>query len=162
MEAFSALLAPSARNSPVTSEFPSQRDSYHDDVIKWKHFQRYWPFVWGIHRGLTKASDAELLYFLSLSSVIVSCRFETLWETQYGCHSTSDIFKWIFMDGKCCTWVPISPRVLLNGPTNNRAALIMASDNGLAPNRGHAFTWTYDGTVCWHIYASLSPDGLNN
>ena len=23
----------------------------HDDVIKWKHFPRYWSFVWGIHRG---------------------------------------------------------------------------------------------------------------
>ena len=23
---------------------------HHDDVIKWKHFPRYWPFVWGIHR----------------------------------------------------------------------------------------------------------------
>ena len=22
----------------------------HDDVIKWIHFPRYWPFVWGIHR----------------------------------------------------------------------------------------------------------------
>ena len=22
---------------------------YHDDVIKWKHFPRYWPFVRGIH-----------------------------------------------------------------------------------------------------------------
>ena len=22
----------------------------HNDVIKWKHFPRYWPFVWGIHR----------------------------------------------------------------------------------------------------------------
>ena len=21
----------------------------HDDIIKWKHFLRYWPFVWGIH-----------------------------------------------------------------------------------------------------------------
>ena len=24
---------------------------YHDDVIKWKHFSRYWPFVQGIHRS---------------------------------------------------------------------------------------------------------------
>ena len=24
---------------------------FHDDVIKWKHFPRYWPFVWGIHRS---------------------------------------------------------------------------------------------------------------
>ena len=23
----------------------------HDDVIKWKHFPRYWPFVWGIYRS---------------------------------------------------------------------------------------------------------------
>ena len=23
----------------------------HDDAIKWKHFPRYWPFVWGIHRS---------------------------------------------------------------------------------------------------------------
>ena len=23
----------------------------HDDVIKWEHFQRYWPFVRGIHRS---------------------------------------------------------------------------------------------------------------
>ena len=38
--------------------------SNHDDVIKWKHFPRYWPFVRGIHRSRwiphTKASDAEL------------------------------------------------------------------------------------------------------
>ena len=25
--------------------------NYHDDVIKWKHFPRYWPFVRGIHRS---------------------------------------------------------------------------------------------------------------
>ena len=24
---------------------------YHDDIIKWKHFPRYWPFVRGIHRS---------------------------------------------------------------------------------------------------------------
>ena len=23
----------------------------HDDVIKWEHFPRYWPSVWGIHRS---------------------------------------------------------------------------------------------------------------
>ena len=30
-----------------------QRQSYckHDDVIKWKHFPRNWPFVRGIHRS---------------------------------------------------------------------------------------------------------------
>ena len=40
----------------------------HDDIIKWKHFPRNWPFVRGIHRSRwiphTKASDAELWCFL--------------------------------------------------------------------------------------------------
>ena len=44
------------------------RVSAHDDVIKWKHFPRYWPFVRGIHRSRwiprTKASDAEPWCFL--------------------------------------------------------------------------------------------------
>ena len=30
---------------------PSIRGGPHDDVIKWKHFPRYWPFVRGIHRS---------------------------------------------------------------------------------------------------------------
>ena len=29
--------------------------SPHDDVIKWKHFPRYWPFVRGIHRSLVNS-----------------------------------------------------------------------------------------------------------
>ena len=33
----------------------------HDDVIKWKHFPRYWPFVRGIYR--TKPSDVQLWCF---------------------------------------------------------------------------------------------------
>ena len=34
-------------NKPCLSEVVNPP---HDDVIKWKHFPRYWPFVRGIHR----------------------------------------------------------------------------------------------------------------
>ena len=37
---FNTHAAPRARNPPQ-----------HDDVIKWKHFRRYWPFVSWIHRS---------------------------------------------------------------------------------------------------------------
>ena len=30
---------------------PQVHSSWHDDVIKWKHFPRYWPFVRGIRRS---------------------------------------------------------------------------------------------------------------
>ena len=33
----------------VDGIFPVNMPHYHDDVIKWKHFPRYWPFVRGIH-----------------------------------------------------------------------------------------------------------------
>ena len=33
----------------------TQKRSGYDDVIKWKHFPRYWPFVWGIHRSLVNS-----------------------------------------------------------------------------------------------------------
>ena len=50
---------------PATTANPGvlQSTASHDDVIKWKHFPRYWPFVREIHRfpvNSPKASDAVL------------------------------------------------------------------------------------------------------
>ena len=39
-------LALSERSHLLNQAWPN-----HDDVIKWKHFPRYWPFVRGIHRS---------------------------------------------------------------------------------------------------------------
>ena len=36
--------------SPKTLHGVFTETGQHDDVIKWKHFPRYWPFVRGIHR----------------------------------------------------------------------------------------------------------------
>ena len=35
---------------PLSLTYTEVNIEYHDDVIKWKHFPRYWPFVRGIHR----------------------------------------------------------------------------------------------------------------
>ena len=35
----------------VTKKYSDTSSHEHDDVIKWKHFPRYWPFVRGIHRS---------------------------------------------------------------------------------------------------------------
>ena len=34
-----------------TTKLEYNGDKIHDDVIKWKHFPLYWPFVQGIHRS---------------------------------------------------------------------------------------------------------------
>ena len=52
------------RTLPCPARFPSTSSTSisiptfsHDDVIKWKHFSRYWPFVWGIHRSPMNSPD---------------------------------------------------------------------------------------------------------
>ena len=46
METFFVLLA-----LCVGNHTPAKVSDAHDDVIKWKHFPRNWPFVRGIHRS---------------------------------------------------------------------------------------------------------------
>ena len=49
------LMSPKLRkhnsSNKKSQEAPAPTFTLHDDVIKWKHFPRYWPFVRGIHRG---------------------------------------------------------------------------------------------------------------
>ena len=51
------------RNQPYAHFMYVSNVGVHHDVIKWKHFPRYWPFVRRIHR-LPVTSDAELWCFL--------------------------------------------------------------------------------------------------
>ena len=39
------------RSAYIVIELEVEGKYLHDDVIKWKHFPRYWPIVWGIHRS---------------------------------------------------------------------------------------------------------------
>ena len=59
----------------------------HDEVIKWKHFSRCWPFVRGIHRSPVnsphKASDAGLWCFLWSApepTVEVTVEMPVIWD----------------------------------------------------------------------------------
>ena len=38
-------------HKPTELSRTKQKFESHDDVIKWKHFPRYWPFLRGIHRS---------------------------------------------------------------------------------------------------------------
>ena len=62
------VLTPSIAQVPVLVYIRDPNfGHHHDDVIKWKHFPCYWPFMRGIHRSrwmpLTEASDADLWCF---------------------------------------------------------------------------------------------------
>ena len=67
--------------------------SAHDDVIEWKHFPRYWPFVRGIHRFPVNSPHRAQWRGVLMFSLIFDLRlnnrlskqswgwwFETLWR----------------------------------------------------------------------------------
>ena len=58
-------------------------------------------------------------------------------------HFTNDIFNCIFLTENCCILIQISLNVIHGVPINNNSAFGL--DNGLAPNKRQAFTWTNDG-----------------
>ena len=51
----------------------------HDDIIKWKYFPRYWPFVRGIHRSLAnsphKGQWRGALMFSSVRQFRKTCQY---------------------------------------------------------------------------------------
>ena len=80
----------------------------HDDVITWKHFPRYWPFVRGIHRSRwiphSKASDAGLwcFFYLRLNNGCVNNRKAGVLR-RYRAHCDV-IVMWNL--GVCTDWMP--------------------------------------------------------
>ena len=83
----------------------------HVDVIKWKHFSRYWPFVRGIHRSPVNYPDKgqwpEALIFLSSApeqTVKQTIETPVIWDAIVPIMTSlprSGIF--IFVDGRTTT-----------------------------------------------------------
>ena len=65
---FSPLVRQTNLHTSFLHEYPPLCRFFHDHVIKWKHFPRYWPFVRGSPRWIphTKASDVELWWVFYL------------------------------------------------------------------------------------------------
>ena len=49
----------------------------HDDVIKWRHFPHYWPFVWGIHRSPVNSLHKDQWRRVLMFSLI--CAWRNCW-----------------------------------------------------------------------------------
>ena len=64
----------------------------HDDVIKWKHFPRCWPYVRGIHRSLVTRDAGNLRRYGAHYDITIMWNAETemssfLWNCQHLLHS---------------------------------------------------------------------------
>ena len=59
--------------------FPQREWKSHDDVMKWKHFPRYWPFVRGIHRSPVNSLQRPVTRSFD---VFIDLRLNKRWSKQ--------------------------------------------------------------------------------
>ena len=82
----------------------------HDDAIKWKHFPRYWPFVWGIHRSPVNSPHKGQWHGALVLSFI--CAWMNSWVNnheagdlrRYRAHYDFTICTYTQIDYVCMTW----------------------------------------------------------
>ena len=71
----------------------------HDDVIKWKHFPHYWPFVWGIHCVGNSPFPGE---FPSQRPVTRS--FDVFFDLRLNKWLSKEPWGWWFETPSCSLW----------------------------------------------------------
>ena len=122
-----------ARNSPVKIGWFRLS---HDDVIKWKHFPRHWPFVRGIHRSPVNSPHkgqwrGALMFYLI-------CAWTNSWANNreagdLGRHRAHyDVIVMFSLGYDCCQ-------------------VTIGSNNSLKQNRRKSIFQTNDNLVQWCI-----------
>ena len=127
---------------------------WHDDVIKWKYFQRYWPFLLGIHRSpVNSPHKGQWRGALMLSLICTWIKsFQVQDLRRYSAHYdvtvmrhghmaaidifnsslpgkmatffADDIFKWTFLNENDRIRIQISLKYFPKSPVDNKAALV--------------------------------------
>ena len=98
---------------------------WHDDVIKWKHFPRYWPFVWGIHRSQVNSPHKGQLRGALMFSLIFDVFFDLLlifdlWSAHYDVTVMCSL-SYLFHEKACIVITMVS----CNMPTNKWHPVVM-------------------------------------
>ena len=70
----------------------TQYMSAHEDIIKWKHFTRYWPFVRGIHRSPVNSPQKVTRSFDGFFDLRLNKRLSKHWRGRW--YETSSCPLW--------------------------------------------------------------------
>ena len=126
----------------------NKKNKKHGDVIKWKHFPRYWPFVRGIHRSpvnfLHKGQWRGALMFSLICNWTNSWKNngDTLDLRRNRAHSDVIVMDQVYRrihaslapdELTHCGWVT---HICVGNLT------IIGSDDGLLPSRPQTIKWT--------------------
>ena len=79
--------------SVALSLYMNITEPLHDDVIKWKHFPRYWPFVRGIHRSP-----------MNTAQIPVTWSFDIFFDLILNKRLSKQSWGWWFETPSCLLW----------------------------------------------------------
>ena len=116
---------------------------YHDDVIKWEHFPRYWPFVRGIHWSPVNSPHKGQWRGALMFSLI--CAWTSVWAhtrdagdlRHHSAHYDVTAMWWMI-------WIRNTWRIYVS---MNR--LIIGSGNGLSSIAAPS----HDLSQCWFVFS---------
>ena len=131
---------------------------YHDDVIKWTHFPRYWPFVRGIHRSPVNSPHKGKWRGALMFSLI--CGWINDWVNnreagdlrRYRVHYDVRLMTFITITSLRCHFLLKPPAIRLRYQCCSWRYIIIGSENYFAPNWQIAIIWTNAYLVYWRIY----------
>ena len=114
-------------------------NSIHDDVIKWKRFPRYWPFVRGIHRSPVNSPHkgqwrGDLMFYLIcawISGWVNNCEAGDL--RRYRAHYDATVMLWGDMASLCHNWYTWGTSDLVDTLFSNKHVIFLM--------RNQLWTW---------------------
>ena len=153
----------SVRNLPVTGGFPHKGSVIHDDVIKWKHFPRYWLFV--TQRPVTRSFDVffDVRPNKQLSKQSWGWWFETLspslWRHRNVIRKDCTCHGVVVWCSHLCRnegWSRGSPK------TASRTSGLVGTRRSIAPSGGEGSRWGSKGMpVCiWRSGMGMWPNPI--
>ena len=133
---------------------------YHGDVIKWKHFPRYWPFVRGIHRPTVNSPHKGQWRGALMFSLI--CAWINGWVnnreagdfTRYRAHCDVTVMTWIGYNGWDTTVLQCKQIIKKNDRC--QANLINTKPLSISVGGGNWLIYIlFNIDIVWLPYASL-------
>ena len=138
----------------------------HDDVIKWKHFPRYWPFVRGIHRSPVNSPHKSqwrgtLMFSLICVWINVGVNNREAGDLRrYRAHYDVSVMRWWYCNGIVDMAYQWSDWDLMldSKPSGHTRSLLRQND--VATLFGHNNDVVIESCVLWEdVYDSVSPSG---
>ena len=132
--------------------------SNHDDVIEWKHFPRYWPFVGGIHRSSVNSPQKGQWRGASMLSLV--CTWINGWvnnrqpgDSRRHCAHYDITVMFVGFSKRCHTNIPSVSIYIVKSVTDIylNEVVVFTHSNSILFQLSTLFQYSIVSKMCWYL-----------